>query len=91
MTFREKLEMWLDNPNTPPDAWMRLSFPEIDKQADVNSHNDSALDNIFYPEDKDLTLESFGVLKFTGKRISDHYLVWAAFDILGIDDAREPE
>ena len=31
MTFREQLEKWLDNPNTPPDAWMRLSFPEIDK------------------------------------------------------------
>ena len=39
MTFREKLEKWLDNPNTPPDAWMRLSFPEIDKQAGVNPHN----------------------------------------------------
>lgn len=39
MTFREKLEQWLDNPNTPPDAWMRLSFPEIDKQAGVNPHN----------------------------------------------------
>ena len=39
MTFREKLEAWLDNPNTPPDAWMRLSFPQIDKQAGVNPHN----------------------------------------------------
>ena len=39
MTFREKLEKWLDNPNTPPDAWMRLSFPEIDKQTGVNPHN----------------------------------------------------
>ena len=35
MTFREKLERWLDNPNTPSDAWMRLSY----KQAGVNSHN----------------------------------------------------
>lgn len=39
MTFSEKLEKWLDNPNTPLDAWMRLSFPEIDKQASVNPHN----------------------------------------------------
>ena len=39
MTFREKLERWLDNPNRDPDAWMRLSFPEIDKQAGVNPHN----------------------------------------------------
>ena len=39
MTFREKSEKWLDNPNTPLDAWMRLSFPEIDKQAGVNPHN----------------------------------------------------
>ena len=39
MTFREKLEIWLDNPNTPTDAWMRLSFPEIDKQVGVNPHN----------------------------------------------------
>ena len=39
MTFREKLEIWLDNPNTPTDAWMRYSFPEIDKQAGVNPHN----------------------------------------------------
>ena len=39
MTFREQLEKWLDNPNIPPDAWMRLSFPEIDKQAGVNPHN----------------------------------------------------
>lgn len=39
MTFREKLERGLDNPNTPSDTWMRLSFPQIDKQAGVNSHN----------------------------------------------------
>ena len=39
MTFREKLEVWLDDPNTPSDAWMRLSFPQIDKQAGVNPHN----------------------------------------------------
>ena len=39
MTFREKLEVWLDNPNTPSEAWMRLSFPQIDKQAGVNPHN----------------------------------------------------
>lgn len=39
MTFRKKLEKWLDNPNTPPDAWMQLSFPQIDKQAGVNLYN----------------------------------------------------
>ena len=39
MTFREKLEAWLDDPNTPSDAWMSLSFPKIDKQAGVNPHN----------------------------------------------------
>lgn len=39
MKFREKLEIWLDNPNTPKDAWMRLTFPQIDKQAGVKSHN----------------------------------------------------
>ena len=39
MTFREKLEVWLDDPNTPTDAWMRLPFPQIDKQAGVNPHN----------------------------------------------------
>ena len=39
MTFREKLEMWHDNPNTESDAWMRLSFPKIEKHADVNPHN----------------------------------------------------
>ena len=39
MTFREKLEKRLDNPNTPSDAWMRLSFSQIDKQPGVNPHN----------------------------------------------------
>ena len=50
------------------------------------SKNESTLDNIFYPEGKDLTLESFDVIKFTDKKISDHYLVWAAFDIPEVDD-----
>lgn len=39
MTFKEKLEVWLDDPNTSSDAWMRLSFPQIDKKAGVNPHN----------------------------------------------------
>lgn len=39
MTQKEKLEVWLDNPNNSPDAWMELSFPQIDKQAGVNPHN----------------------------------------------------
>lgn len=39
MTYREKLEVWLDNPNTPPDAWMRLTFAQIGEQAGVSSHN----------------------------------------------------
>ena len=33
MTDREKLEIWLDDPNTPKDAWMRLTFLKIDEQA----------------------------------------------------------
>ena len=37
--FKEKLEDWLDNPGTPSNAWMELSFPEIDKCAGVNPHN----------------------------------------------------
>lgn len=36
MIFRVKLEAWLDNPNTPPEAWMELSFLQIDKQAKIN-------------------------------------------------------
>ena len=39
MAYREKLEVWLDNPNTLSDAWMRLPFLQIDKQADVNPGN----------------------------------------------------
>ena len=39
MTFREKLEAWLDDPNTPSADWMELSFQQIDKQAGVNPHN----------------------------------------------------
>ena len=39
MSYREKLEAWLDNPNKPPEAWMELSFLQIDKQAGVKSHN----------------------------------------------------
>lgn len=33
MTDREKLEIWLDDPSTPEDEWMRLTFPKIDEQA----------------------------------------------------------
>ncbi len=32
---REKLEAWLDNPTTPEDAWMKYTFPEIDRLAGV--------------------------------------------------------
>ena len=39
MAFREMLEVWLDNPNTPSDAWMRLPFLQIDQLAEVNPHN----------------------------------------------------
>lgn len=39
ITDKEKLEMWLDDPNTSENTWMELSFPEIDKLADVNPHN----------------------------------------------------
>lgn len=33
---RQKLEAWLDDPKTPEDAWMKLTFPEIDRLAGVD-------------------------------------------------------
>ena len=39
MTYADRLRRWLDDPNTPPDAWMRLSFSEIGRQAGVSEHN----------------------------------------------------
>lgn len=39
MTCREKLEVWFDNPNKPPEAWMRLTFSQIGEQAGVSTHN----------------------------------------------------
>lgn len=39
MTYSEKLQKWLNDPNTPPNAWMELTFPQIDKLAGVRSHN----------------------------------------------------
>ena len=36
MTNREKCEMWLDDPNTPKCAWMKKTFPKIDKCAGSN-------------------------------------------------------
>ena len=58
--------------------------------------NNSNLDNIFYIKCKDLTLgpslEKDHTPLFDDKRISDHYPVWAIFDIPEVDnDAPEPE
>ena len=39
MTYADKLRWWLDDPNTPADAWMRLPFAEIGRQAGVSEHN----------------------------------------------------
>ena len=39
MSYRKKLHLWFDNPNTPDNAWMELPFSGIDKQAQVNPHN----------------------------------------------------
>ena len=39
MTYRKKIEMWFDNPNTPPDAWMVLPFPQMDARSGVKPHN----------------------------------------------------
>ena len=36
MTNREKCEVWLDDPDTPKCAWMKKTFPEIDKCAGSN-------------------------------------------------------
>ena len=33
---RDKLEAWLDNPNTPKDAWKTLTYREIADQAEVS-------------------------------------------------------
>ena len=33
MSNREKLEAWLDDPNTLPNTWMQLTFSQIDKLA----------------------------------------------------------
>ena len=39
MSYRDKLEAWLDDPNTPPEAWMVLPFLQIDKEAGVKPEN----------------------------------------------------
>ena len=38
---RQKLEKWLDNPNTAEDAWMKLTFAEIDRLAGVEGTYDA--------------------------------------------------
>ena len=35
---RQKIEAWLDNPNTPKDAWEYMSQREIAEAADVSKH-----------------------------------------------------
>lgn len=35
---REKIEAWLDNPNTPKDAWKSMSQREIAEAANVSKH-----------------------------------------------------
>ena len=59
------------------------------------SENDSTLDNIFYLKCKDLTLKRSDSLEFDDhdefgkgydKRISDHYPVWATFEIPKVDN-----
>ena len=37
--MKQKLIIWFDRPDTPPDAWLVLSYREMDKQAGVNPHN----------------------------------------------------
>ena len=39
MSYRKRLELWFDDPNTQDNAWMELPFSEIDRQAEVNPHN----------------------------------------------------
>ena len=39
MNSNNKLKVWLDSPETPPNAWKMHTYPEIDKQAGVNPHN----------------------------------------------------
>ena len=55
--------------------------------------NKSTLDNIFYLKAQDLKLKSFDVLEFDNEfgegydqKISDHYPVWATFEIKEDDD-----
>ena len=37
--FKQLLKKWLDNRDTPTDAWMALTFAEIDTLVKVNPHN----------------------------------------------------
>ena len=37
--FKQMLIIWLDKPDTPPDAWMFLLFAQIDALSGVNPHN----------------------------------------------------
>ena len=39
MAYADRLRLWLDDPDTPTDAWMRLTFAEIGRQAGVSEHN----------------------------------------------------
>ena len=37
--FKQLLKIWLEKPDTQPNAWMTLTFSQIDTLASVNSHN----------------------------------------------------
>ena len=37
--FKQLLKKWIDDSDTPTDAWMALTFAEIDTLAKVNPHN----------------------------------------------------
>lgn len=36
MSAKEKIQAWLDNPTTPYDAWVSLTYDEIAEQAGVS-------------------------------------------------------
>ena len=37
--MKQKIIIWLDHPDTPPDAWMVLPFSQIDTRSGVKPHN----------------------------------------------------
>lgn len=59
----------------------------------LSKSNSSTVDNIFYPKDMDLTLTDFleksDEPPFDDEMISDHYPVWATFDIPEVDEDKK--